>query len=171
MNGVYRGVLDDILKVQQHLPDQVLYLQPYAGERIVKLADCPPSSDSPVRMFISLTDDLPRVRYLCEIVGWDDKTALTGPKHDIIETLIRQFQPTEDGIYMHARDGGPECRNLLHVRRMRKLARPFGVENLIKLTDKTAYSPNRATAGGWSYVEVPDDEFLFERIHGYKSDD
>jgi hypothetical protein len=168
MNGVFREVLDDIRSVQEHLPDQVLFLQPYTGERIVKFAENPPSSDDPVRMFISITTDLSKVRYTCEIVGWDDKTLLTGRKRELISEIIAKYEPTErGGIYTHGREGGPECRNLLHVRRMQKLVRPFGVEKLIKVSDHTPYSPQRSTSGGWSYVENFDADFLFERIHGY----
>jgi hypothetical protein len=43
INGVYRGVLSDIHNVQTLVPEQILYLQPYSGERIVKLSENPPS--------------------------------------------------------------------------------------------------------------------------------
>jgi len=56
INGVYAGVLNDICKVQGFVPEQILYLQPFAGQRIVELSDNPPSTDSPVRLFLSLTD-------------------------------------------------------------------------------------------------------------------
>lgn len=65
INGVYRGVLSDIAEVQNLVPNQVLYLQPYAGSRIAQLASNHPSIESPIRLFRSLTDDLPTVRYTC----------------------------------------------------------------------------------------------------------
>lgn len=55
INGVYSGVLSDIYQVQRLVPEQLLYLQPYSGQRIVELSDHPPTIDCPVRLFLSLT--------------------------------------------------------------------------------------------------------------------
>ena len=131
INGVYRGVLNDIAEVQNLVPNQVLYLQPYAGSRIAQLAYKPPSVESPTRLFCSLTDDLPTVHYTCAIVGWHDKRELVGREHEIIERVIRAFQPTEDGIYRHINN--TECVNLLSVLNMRELSKLFLVSELEKL--------------------------------------
>ncbi len=163
VNGVYSVVLEDIYKVQKYLPEQVLYLQPHSGERIVQLADNPPSADFPVTLFISITDDLSNVHFVCEIIGWDDKQILSGQKRKLIREIILKFQPTEDdGIYMQAKPGGPDCRNLLHVRRIKKLSQPFSVSELIKISDNEPVSSGRTTAGGWSYVTVRDQAWLKE---------
>ena len=53
LNGVYRAVLEDILKVQEHLPDQVMFLQPYAKDAIVRLRDNPPAAEDPVELYLS----------------------------------------------------------------------------------------------------------------------
>ena len=158
INGVYSVVLNDICNVQSLVPDQLLYLQPYSGKRIVELSENPPSTDSPVRLFLSLTDDLSTVKYTCEIVGWNDKRELTGGKHKIIDTVIRAFQPTEDGI--EASPDGTERVNLLSVRRMRELSKPFSVSELEKVSDNQPLSTNRQQSGGWSYVRYPTDEWL-----------
>lgn len=158
INGVYDGVLSDICKVQNLVPDQILYLQPFAGQRIVELSDNPPSPHAPIRLFLSLTDDLPTVRYTCEIVGWNDKRELTGRKREIIDTVVRAFQPTEEGVYALAR--GIECVNLLSVWRMRELSKPFSVAELRKTADDQPVSINRQTSGGWVYVKYPNQEWL-----------
>lgn len=158
INGVYRGVLNDITNVQALVPEQILYLQPYSGERIVKLAENPPSTDSPVRLFVSLTDDLPTVRYTAEIVGWRDKRELTGRKREILDTVIRAFEHTEDGVYPIQH--GVECVNLLSVWRMRELSKPFSVAELLKVTNDEPVSTNRQTSGGWVYVKYPTPEWL-----------
>lgn len=157
INGVYAGVLNDICKVHSLVADQILYLQPFSGQRIVELSDNPPSPESPVRLFLSLTDDLPTVRYTCEIVGWNDKRELMGRKREIMETVIRSFQPTEDGIYPV--QNGVECVNLISVWRMRELSKPFLVAELQKLSDGQPLSTNRQRAGGWSYVNYPTQEW------------
>lgn len=153
INGVWEDVLQDILAIQTHLPEQILYLQPYSGSRIVHLAENPPTVDDPVRLFASVTDDLARVHYVGEIVGWDDKRKLEGPKLTLLNRIIYAFQWTEDGVYMEA--GGAECVNLLYVRRLRKLSRPFSVAELTLTSTGRPHSPDRASAGGWSYVVNP----------------
>ncbi len=158
INGVYSKVLSDIFRVQNLVPEQILYLQPFSGQRIVELSDNPPSTDFPIRLFLSLTDDLPTVRYTCEIVSWNDKRELTGRKRKIIDTVIRSFQPTEDGVYAVAR--GIECVNLLSVWRMRELSKPFSVAELRKTVDDQPVSTNRQTSGGWVYVKYPTKRWL-----------
>ena len=155
INGVYPVVLNDICSVQSLVQDQILYLQPYSGQRIVELSDNPPSTDSPVRLFLSLTDDLPTVKFTCEVVGWNDKRELTGRKLEIINTVIRALQPTEDGV-----EAATERVNLLSVRRMRELSKPFSVSELEKVSDNQPLSTNRQRSGGWSYVRYPTDEWL-----------
>jgi len=157
LNGVYQGVLRDISNVQHVIPEQILYLQPYSSKRIVKIADKPPSTDSPVRLFLSLTEDLPTVHYTCEIVAWHDKRELTGRKREFIETIIRSFEPTENGVYPIQHD--TECVNLLSVWRMRELSKPFSVADLVKDNGEPV-STKRETAGGWTYVKYPTQEWL-----------
>lgn len=94
MNGVYREVLDDTCSIHRHLPEQILYLQAYASQLIVRLADDEPSVESPVRMFISTTKELAKVRYACEIVG-DVKATIDSEKRSITDNIIRAFLPTE----------------------------------------------------------------------------
>ena len=162
INGVFSSVIDEILAVQRCVPEQVLYLQPYAGDRIAELHKARPSVDRPMRLFISLTDDLPTVHYTCEIVGWDDKRELTGKKREIIEAVIKTFQPGEEEVYTQRR--GTECVNLLHVWRMRRLAQPFSVAELVNARHDQPVSTNRTTSGGWVYVNYPSDGWLESRL-------
>ena len=147
VNGVYARVLRDIHRVQSLVPEQILYLQPFSGQRIVELSNHRPSPESPVRLFLSLTNDLPTIRYTCEIVDWNDKRELIGNKREIIDTVIRAFQPTEEGVYSVVR--GIECVNLLSVWRMREISKPLSVGELRKLVDDEPVSTNRKTTGGW----------------------
>ncbi len=40
INGIFDSVVDEILNVQQHVPEQILYLQPCSGSpHSVKLAE------------------------------------------------------------------------------------------------------------------------------------
>jgi len=162
LNGVWESVLQDILAIQAHLPEQIMYLQPYSGGRIVHLAEDPPTVDDPVRLLMSVTDDLPTVRYVCEIVGWDDKRQLRGKKLTLLNRIIYAFQWTEEGVYGYGYDEEHPCVNLLYVRRMKKLTKPFSVGELIVTSSGEPHSTDRSTAGGWSYVVNPGDAWLDE---------
>jgi hypothetical protein len=162
INGVFESVVREILAVHDYLPEQVLYLQPHSGQRIVSLAEAPPSVNDPVRLFISTSADLPTIRYTCEIVGWDNKHVLDGRRREIIESVVNLFQPDEGGLYDEM--NGSACLNLLHVWRMRRFAEPFSVSELVKAKDKTPLSPNRTTSGGWSIVEFPGSDWLESRL-------
>ena len=152
LNGVYRVVLEDILRIQRSLPEHIMYLQPYSGNRINFLAESPPSLDDPVRLLISTTEDLAKVEYAAEIVGWDDKTALDEAKWKVLNRVISTLQPTEPGLYDASRTPDKQSINLLHVRRMQRLRQPFAVGELVKTSDGQPVSEARTTAGGWAYV-------------------
>jgi hypothetical protein len=160
LNGVYEGVLEDIFKVQSHLPEQILYLQPYSGSRIGRLAANRPSVDDPVRLLCSITTHLSSVHYVGEIVGWDNKRQIDWPRLRVLNRIIYVFQPTEDGVYMTAGPDAIECVNLLSVRRLRRLSAPFSVDQLIKISDGKPMSTARTTSGGWAYVENPSEAWL-----------
>jgi len=96
---------------------------------------------------------------VAEVVGWDDKQQLNQAKRHQLNRIIYLLQPTEGGVYMTS-DRGQVCKNLLFVRRMKKLAKPFSVALLTKLSDGQPVSPKRETAGGWAYVRDPGEEWL-----------
>jgi 5-methylcytosine-specific restriction enzyme A len=130
-----------------------MFLQPYARDAIVRLRDSPPSLVDPVELYLSTTDDLSTVRYSAEIVGWEDKSQIPDGRRRVITRLIYVLQPTEAGLYNNSGDGSGQSTNLLHIRRLRRVAQPFGVEKMTKTSDRTPVSPNRSTSGGWSYVD------------------
>ncbi len=152
LNGVFESVLEEILLVQRWLPEQIMFLQPYSSDPITHLRDDPPTVDDPWRLFLSITTDLPTVHYTAEIVGWDDKRTLSQEKHNAISRLLWTLQPSEGGLYDASRVEGKRSANLLHVRRLQQLDKPFSVIELTKTSDNLPLSPDRTTAGGWSYV-------------------
>ncbi|MBN1139199.1 MAG: hypothetical protein JXM73_21655 [Anaerolineae bacterium] len=158
LNGVYDNVLQEILRVQAYLPDQILFLQPYKWARIVRLAEDPPTTEDPVRLFVSTTVDLATVHYVGEVVGWDDKGQLEGARLDAINRVIGSLQPDEEAVYMQER--GTRCTNLLHVRRLKQLSQPFSVAELINDSKNEPLSTARTTSGGWQYVRNRDESWL-----------
>jgi hypothetical protein len=151
INGVFRGVLEEILRIQEHSPDRIMYLQPYAGSAIAHLRDDPPSADDPMFLILSVTDDLARIHYTAEIVGWEDKTQLSAARRSSLNRVIAAAQPGEKELYNAARAGGQSV-NLLHVRRTRRVGHPFSVTRLVKTNDGRPIAGPRVTSGGWAYV-------------------
>src|SRR5579872_4872792 len=154
LNGVYEDVLKEILQVQAVLPEQIMFLERHRSEAIVRLRDEPPTIDDPVRLLMSLTRDLSTVHYTAEIVGWDDKRNLSDEKRRVLNRLIYTLQPNEGGLYDASRAESGESVNLLHVRRVRPLSKPFAVSQLRKTGDNEPVSDKRTTAGGWAYVKT-----------------
>lgn len=151
MNGNYRDVLDEALAVQQELPEQVLYLQPYKSERIVELTEGPPSLDDPVLLLASTTDDLNTVQYAAEVIHWRDKRELTSEQQELLDQLIKVLQPKETGLYDQVR--GTECVNLISVRNLRRISKPFSVTELVN-ANRGGKLKERTRAGGWVYVRL-----------------
>lgn len=154
INGVFESVLEEILKVQAELPEQILFLQPYSGRVMRTLHKTPLSVESPMRLFISKTDTLATIHYQAEIVCWEDKRKLCEARRQVINCVIGALQPDEKELYDAAKNGTGKSVNLLHIRRLQKVPVPFSVAQLRKVSDGTPLSTNRTTSGGWSYVEL-----------------
>jgi hypothetical protein len=151
INGIYDSVLEEIRQIQSVLPEHILSLQPHKGERIVELNNSPPSVEDPMRLFMSTTSDLNSVHYRAEIVGWDDKTVLTGEKRQAIERILKALQPGEGGLYDAAKNPDRPSRNLIHIWRLTKLDPPFPASHLLNIRGETRLG-GRERAGGWVYV-------------------
>ena len=153
INGVFDSVLQEILKIQSELPEQILFLQPYSSRPMRELRDRPPTAESPMQLFLSLPTDLASVHYTAEFVGWDDKRALSDRKRHTLNRIIRALQPNEGGLYDASPTGDRKSVNLLYIRRLQRLEPPFPVGHLIKTSDGKPLSSGRTTAGGWAYVK------------------
>lgn len=153
INGVYESVLKEILWVQAELPEQILFLQPFASTAISRLRDDTPTVDDPMWLYLSTTTDLPTVRYAAEVVGWDDKRALSDAKRRVLSRLLWTLQPNEGGLYDASNTESGQSVNLLHIPRLKELEKPFSVGRLIKTSDGQPVSEGRTTAGGWAYVQ------------------
>jgi hypothetical protein len=152
LNGVYEAVLKQILKVQEVLPEQIMFLQPHKSVAIARLRDHPPSVEAPVPLLMSVTTDLPTIHYTAEIVGWDDKRDISEDRRRVLNRLIQTLQSDEGGLYDASLAPEGESVNLLHVRRLRRITAPFSVAQLVNVTDDQPVSDKRATSGGWIYV-------------------
>src|SRR4030042_7178085 len=99
LNGVYDNVLREILASQNTHPGEIFFLQPYKSHSMTAFADSPPTSEDSVRVYISTTDDLNHVRYVAEIVDWEDTRQIPPDRLRLLNRRIRKLQPKEKEIY------------------------------------------------------------------------
>jgi hypothetical protein len=155
LNGVYEGVLEEIREAQHKNPGMICYLQPYASDQIVKLAEDPPTTASPVTLYISITSALSFVSYRAKVVGWENKSHIKQSRLARLNEHISEHQPSETEIYMTVGEGKP-CVNLISVLELERLPTPIPVSGFIKVSDDSPLKV-RSTSGGWSYVKpLPD---------------
>ena len=156
MNGIYSGVLDEILNNQAGAPNKTLFLQPYSSRPIVMLRNAPPAVDDPVKLYVSTTDSLATVSYTADIVGWEDKTKMNPERRAEVDGIIHDFQPEDDHLYDHASASGGQSLNLLSIQNLVRLTSPFSVAELVKDSDGRPLAINRSRSGGWSAVSARD---------------
>ena len=151
MNGVFEGVLEEILASQEDNPGKLFYLQPYSTSAIKQLKDNPPKMNSPVPLYLSTTIQLNQICYIADIVEWEDKSELSQERLALLNEHIKKFQPGEGDIYFEA--NGKKCVNLISIINLKKLPNQLSTANLIKESDGEPLKP-RTRAGGWSYVNI-----------------
>ena len=152
INGVFEATLSEIEKTQQSVPGKRCYLQPYASERIKLLVNQSPSAEHPITLYLSLTDSLPYVSYRAKIVGWKDKRELAKDPTAlaVLNQHIKEYQPTENSIYLTT-DDGKLCVNLISVVDVLRLETNIPVSCFVKISDGTPLK-KRNRSGGWSPV-------------------
>ena len=176
MNGVEKGVLDEMIECLNDLPEQAVYLQPYSKKYIDKLHKAPPSEEDRVLMVFSTMKDLTQVSYCAEVVRWEDKrhegeengkrVGMPDKRRDRLNQLIRILQPNNCGrIYMtrhwnpdnHLKEadgyekGHPYCKNLLSLRNVRRVDVPFGIDKMFNISGSKL--GQRTSVGGFVYVK------------------
>ncbi len=144
VNGVFDSVLREIVAIQTAVPEQILFMQPFSDARISMLANKPPTIEDPVRLYVSISEDLGHVHYVGEVIGWENKRTIGSARKAIFERLIKEFQPGERNL-------SAKGVHVIVVRSMAKLDTPFPVGHLI-VRSKMAPLRQRSTAGGWAFV-------------------
>lgn len=159
INGVFEGVLNEILDAQEKHPGLVCYLQPYKPKLIKRLQESPPSPELPWKLFMSLTHALGEMRFEADIVEWHDKSALSGDEIAALNSHFMAHQPSERGLHFEGEYG----RNLLGIVNLRRIEPALSVSGFIKTSDDLPLR-DRTRAGGWSYVIAPESSELFEVV-------
>jgi len=153
INGVYDSVLAEILDAQDASGGRDSYLQPYKGSVVGMLRKRHPTSESPIRLYVSTTDNLSLISYSGLIVSWEDKRGLSQKRRNEVLAHLEAHQPEEVNLFQGVEKIGENAVNLIAIRDLRKLENPHSRALLRKVSDDKPYS--RPRAGGWS--EVYDD--------------
>src|SRR5664280_1490184 len=149
INGAYENVLDEIMKSQEKNAGMVFYLQPYSTSKIKQLSQYNPSVQSPLTLYLSITNQLNQICYVATIMRWENKQELTVNRLKGLNEHISKFQPGEEKIYLDVK--GKNCINLISIINLKKLTNHLSVTNLLKVNDGKPLKP-RTRSGGWSYV-------------------
>jgi 5-methylcytosine-specific restriction enzyme A len=150
--GVFQDVLEEIITAQEHNPGMEYYLQPYSEGTITQFKEEQPNYDAPWTVYISITggENLNYIWYAAQIVGWDDKQALSEDELASLNERIRKFQPKEGSIYLKNHKG-KECKNLIHIINLKRLSNRRCITNLV-LQSGSNHELRGGYGGGFAYV-------------------
>lgn len=151
LNGVYDSVLQDILSSQKAQGGGINYLQPYKGSIIQMLKKHAPTPDDPITIYLSTTQNLKNIRYVAQIVGWNDKRTLTPESKKQVLTHLRKYQEGEVNLFTAVEKVGGKAVNLLTLRNLQECETFLPTNILKKESDRLPLKP-RTRAGGWSEV-------------------
>lgn len=151
INGIYNGVLTEILAAQDGRRCGISYLQPYKGQLIGMLRKRRPSPDQPIRLYVSTTDNLSRICYTGLIVGWEDKRELSQRRRNNVQQHLNEFQPEEVSLFEAVDDVGRKAVNLITIRDLKHLDTFHTTALLRKVSDNLPLK-KRTRSGGWSEV-------------------
>lgn len=151
INGIYDAVMTEILAAQIAEPGNESFLQPYSGSIVRMLKENPPSSSSPVRLYISTTENLSKICYTAEIIKWEDKREIDEPRRQTVLRHLEKFQTKECDLFRGQELGEGKAVNLVTIRNLRSLETLLPTSFLVKKSDREPLK-KRTRAGGWSEV-------------------
>jgi 5-methylcytosine-specific restriction enzyme A len=154
INGIYDDVLSEILDAQQARDGGESFIQPYKGQVIKMLSVQQPTPETPIRLYLSTTEDLSRICYTAKIVRWEDKRELTDLRRSEVRRHLEEFQPGEANLFTGMEEIGKKAVNLISIHTLNQLDTHYPTNLLRKVSDGLPLK-KRTRSGGWS--EVHDD--------------
>ena len=161
INGIYKGVLEEILNSQKSRNGGVSYLQPYKGEVIKILKKQQPTILTPIRLYISTTDNLSQICYTADIIGWEDKRECSEARRNEVYRHLETFQPGEAGYFKNFDKNENKAFNLISIQNLYQLDTFHSTNILRKISDGMPLK-KRTRAGGWSPVYDLDDLIVLQ---------
>ncbi|RJP88583.1 MAG: hypothetical protein C4518_10965 [Desulfobacteraceae bacterium] len=151
INGIFNGVLTEIIQAQDAHNGGEYFLQPYKGQVIKFLKKQQPTSDAPIRLYISTTENLSQICYTAEIIRWEDKRELSEQRSEEVAAILKRDQSGEAGHFTGFDRNANKSVNLVTIRSLRRLDSLHSTSLLRKASDDLPLK-KRTRAGGWSEV-------------------
>lgn len=151
INGIFSDVLSEILENQKGRGVREHFLQPYKGHVIAFLKEQRPNPKTPVRLYLSTTENLSQICYTAEVVGWEDKRELSERRRKEVAALLEQNQPGESDYFVSFDKTPNKAVNLVTIRSLQPLDTLYSTSILRKVSDGLPLK-KRSRAGGWSKV-------------------
>jgi 5-methylcytosine-specific restriction enzyme A len=147
INGVFDSVLTEILHAQKSRNAKESFLQPHSGRVIKLLKKHLPTPSSPIRLYVSTSENLNNICYTAEIINWEEKPKISELRRQAVRQHLKKYQPIEeDGI------DDKKQTNLITIRNLQKLETQLSTGLLIKTSDKQSLKARKPPGGGWSEV-------------------
>lgn len=159
INGIYNGVLSEILDAQNERGGGHSFLQPYKGEIIRVLKKRQPTPVTPIRLYASTTDNLSQICYTADIIGWEDKRDLPEQRRREVSTHLEEYQPGEADYFKGFKKDEKKEINLITIKNLIQLETLHSTSILRKVSDGTPLK-KRTRSGGWSEVYDVGDLYL-----------
>ena len=135
INGIYKGVLTEIIDAQEGRGGGVSFLQPYKGQIISMLRKNKPSPNSPIRLYISTTDNLSHICYTGSVIGWEDKRKLSQQRYNEVLQHLEEYQRGEINLFTGVEEVGKKAVNLITIRNLQQLETFHATAILRKVSD------------------------------------
>lgn len=151
INGVYGGVLHEIIDSQVMRAGGESFLQPHTTRVIGPLQRSPPSRMSPTRLYLSTSTKLNNICYIADCVAWETKPDLGGSRANEVLDHLRKWQKGEEGLFTGLENPGKLAANLLTIRNLRASDAQPSTSILVKTRDDLPLG-ERTRSGGTSEV-------------------
>src|SRR3546814_12415318 len=109
INGVFEGVLKDIVEAQAQTPGLTCCLQPYKPALIKRLKESPPTPKHPWKLFMSLTQSLGLVSFEADIVEWPDKADMGAEEVAALDEHISTHPTRRSDGQRVGKERGSKC--------------------------------------------------------------
>lgn len=151
INGIYDQVLTEIMAAQQMLGGGEFFLQPYKGQAIGMLKAQRPSTENPIRLYMSTTENLSQICYTAEVIRWEDKRELSEQRRRKVREYLKSYQHGEVALFTGAENVGKKAVNLITIRSLVQHDTLHSTSLLRKAKDGLPLK-KRTRSGGWSEV-------------------
>ena len=136
INGIFNNVLTEILDAQEARGGGgESFPQPFKGHVIRLLKERQPTPESPIRLYVSTTENLSQICYTAEIVRYEDKRQLSERRRQEVGHHLKRYQSGEVDYFAEFDENASKAVNLITIRGLRRLDSLHSSSLLRKVSD------------------------------------